>query len=416
MNTSYMATQISILQSERVALRAIQALRIDQDPTLRAQWQESTQGVGSFQSWVADLLLRNLEALPSRDSNVITVSYTSPDPRFAALVANAWINAYVGTVLDLRVEPAKQYNNFFDARGKQLRDDLERAQSRLSAFLQTNGLIVTDERLDVENQRLAELTSQLVSMQSIANESTSRQQQATGVNADRMQEVLNNSLVTGLTADISRKQAQLQELTTRFGDNYPQVVELRASIRELSTRIADETKRVQSSVGITNDINQDRTRKLTVSVSQQREKLLELKTLRDQAAVLQRDVENSKRMYDEMMSRASLTNVVSQTTQTNVSVLKVANPPAQPSSPRIPLNMAIGILAGLMLGLAAAIAREALDRRLRTGADVARTLRLPMLGVLPVASRSAKGSSARTRLTGKTATRALPGSLPSPRT
>jgi hypothetical protein len=66
------------------------------------------------------------------------------------------------------------------------------------------GIIAADERLDVENARLAELSSQLVQIQAISSESGSRQQQAQGASGDRMQEVLNNPLIGGLKADLTR--------------------------------------------------------------------------------------------------------------------------------------------------------------------------------------------------------------------
>ena len=81
------------------------------------------------------------------------------------------MTAYTDTTLDLRVEPAKLYNSFFDERAKALRDALEQAQSRLSAYQREKGIIVNDERLDVENARLSELSTQLVALQAVAEES-----------------------------------------------------------------------------------------------------------------------------------------------------------------------------------------------------------------------------------------------------
>ena len=112
----------------------------------------------------------------------------------------------MGTTLDLRVEPAKQYSNFFDDRAKQARDDLEAAQAKLSAYQQQKGLMATDERLDVENSRLQELTTQMVALQAIANESSSRQGQMGG-NANQMSEVLNNGLIASLKGDLARQEA-----------------------------------------------------------------------------------------------------------------------------------------------------------------------------------------------------------------
>ncbi|MBP7667796.1 MAG: chain length determinant protein EpsF, partial [Burkholderiaceae bacterium] len=195
---SFMATQVDILTSDRVALKVIRDLKLLDNPTLREQWQTEGEGKGTIEQWLIELLTKNLDVKPSRESNVIQINYRSPDPRFAAGLANAFAQAYIATTLELRVDPAKQFSAFFVAQSKDARTALEAAQGKLSAFQRDKGIIAADERLDVENARLAELSSQLVQIQAIASESGSRQQQAQGASGDRMQEVLNNPLIGGL--------------------------------------------------------------------------------------------------------------------------------------------------------------------------------------------------------------------------
>ena len=63
------------------------------------------------------------------------------------------MQAYIDVSLDMRTSPAKQYSSFFDGRAKEAREQLEAAQAKLSAFQKDNGIIATDERLDVESSR-----------------------------------------------------------------------------------------------------------------------------------------------------------------------------------------------------------------------------------------------------------------------
>ena len=81
-----------------------------------------------------------------------------------------------------------------------MREELEHAQQKLSQYQQKNGVIVaSEERLDVENQRLQELTTQLVLMQGMASDSGSRQGQSVN-HADRMPEVVTNPLLVAILA------------------------------------------------------------------------------------------------------------------------------------------------------------------------------------------------------------------------
>jgi succinoglycan biosynthesis transport protein ExoP len=385
--SGYMATQLDVMRSEPVALRALRQLGLHEDPIRREAWQSVTEGRGSFESWLAASVGRDLTVTPSRDSNVINVEYVSRDAKFAADIANAIVQAYIDITLDLRIEPARLYNSFFDERAQQARAGLEKAQAQLSEYQQRKGIIATDERMDIENARLSELSTQLVALQAIAAESTGRQGQVRA-NADRMQEVLSNALVAGLTSEVSRTEARLTELNLRLGDQHPQVREMRANLEQQRARLASETRRVASSLQVTDNVNQSRVAVLRASLEAQRTRVLQLKGQRDEAAVLLRDVESATRVYDAALARVDQTAMQSQNTQTNVSRLKTATEPPFPSSPRVMLSIAAALVVGTLLAVGTALTREMLDRRLRTEDDIHEGLQLPMLITLPGPTRS----------------------------
>ena len=160
-----MATQVDVLQSDRVAQRVVRNLKLTENPQVRTQWLEDAQGKGSIEQWLGQTFQRSMDVKPSRESSVISISYKAADPNFAAALANAFVQAYLETALELRVDPAKQYSAFFDTRAKEARETLERAQAKHSAYQKEKGIIATDERLDIESARLNELSSQLVMLQ-----------------------------------------------------------------------------------------------------------------------------------------------------------------------------------------------------------------------------------------------------------
>ena len=379
---AYIATQVDVIRSERVAQRVVRNSGLADSAEVRGQWLEATKGQGKIEAWLADTLRPGLEVKPSLQSSIIEVSYKATDPRFAANMANAFVQAYIEVTLDLKVDPARQYRSFFDTRAKEARERLEAAQAKLSAFQKENGIIATDERLDVENTRLTELSTQLVTLQALSAESSSRQNQA-ATSGDRIQEVLVNPVIGSLKSDLSRAEAKLQELNARYGDNHPQVVEARANIAELKARVEAEVKRVTGGVGVAATINRAREADVRASLEAQRGKLLRMKALRDEGSVLLRDVENAQRAYDAIQTRLTQTNLESQTTLSNVNILTQAEPPLSPSSPKTYLNLLVSVFLGTALGLLAAVVHELLDRRLRSAQDLAGVAGLPVLAVIP---------------------------------
>lgn len=381
MTPSYMATQVDLITSERVAIQAIRRLKIQENPQMQAQWKEATGGVGSFESWLADLLGKNLTVKPARESNVITVSYTAPDPQFAAVMTNAFAESYIAVTAELRTDPAQKFETIFGGLSARTREKLEAAQARLSAYQQERGLIATDERMDIEVARLADVSQQVTMLESVQSESGSREAQASRA-GDQVAEVLGNPMIAALKADLARMEAKLQEYQTSRGDAHPQVIDLKANIDATRSRIRLETGRVTASVALNNNVNTSRVAQARASLEAQRAKVLKMRGQRDEAQILLRDVDQLQKAYDVIQSRTIQSGMEGQSTQTNVAVVQVASPPTQPSSPRVLINLFLGVFGGFVLALTAVLLRELTDRRVRTVDDVINELNLPLIGVM----------------------------------
>ena len=381
MTPGYLATQVDLLESERVALRVIKSLNLSTNEGLRSDWRKATEGRGSYESWVAELLGKSLKIEPSRESNVITISYSATDGKFATAMANAYVEAYIGATADLRTEPARQYGTLYGSIETQLRERLEKAQSRLAEYQKETGLMATDERLDVETARLNELSSQMVQIQALSADATARSAQSAR-GADHTMEVLMNPLLGNLKAELARLESKRGELAERYGDAHPMMIEATASINQLRQRIGQETGRISGSFALNQGVMQARLAATESELVKQREKLLRLKEQRNGASVMVRDVENLQRAYDQVQSRLSQSTLESQATQTNLAVLKHASEPLKPSSPRLILNLAVSLFMGCVVGLLTALAMEMMDHRVRTNADIVDVLELPILGVM----------------------------------
>jgi uncharacterized protein involved in exopolysaccharide biosynthesis len=133
-STGYIATQVDIISSPRVAQRVVKVLRLDRQPEMVQEWRDSTEGRGDLTVWLGLKLDKALAVTPSRDSSVIEIALSWTDPKSAAVLANAFAQAYIDTNVELKVDPAKQYATWFDERSRALRVDLEMKQKRLADF------------------------------------------------------------------------------------------------------------------------------------------------------------------------------------------------------------------------------------------------------------------------------------------
>jgi chain length determinant protein EpsF len=379
----YMQTQVDIIQSQRVAKQVVRDLKLAEGDDIRAAWQKAGSP-GTVEDWVAQGVLTKLKVEVSQ-SSVIGVSYQASHSKYAAAVANAFAKAYVDTTLNLRVEPAKQASAWFDEQLKGLRTSLEEAQQRLARFQREKGILATDERLDVENGRLAELSSQTLQATSTSYDNASRLGVAKGRPGETLPEVIANPLVTTLKTELLRAESKLSELSTRLGPNHPQYVQQQQEVNALRSRVNSEIGKVSGGLATATAQARAREAALKADLAAQRKKVEDLRDARNESMILQRDVDTAQKAYESALARYHVNKIEGGARQTNVTILNPAIEPTFPSRPRVPLNIALGFFVGTILGLAAVFLLEILDRRVRSDPDldgVMLGMDVPLLGSL----------------------------------
>jgi succinoglycan biosynthesis transport protein ExoP len=382
----YMATQVDIISSHNVSLKVVDRLKLTEIPLVIEQFNEATEGRGSIRDWLADALVEDLEVTPSRESNVINIAYSGQDPQFAAELANAFVWAYIQTNLELKVEPARHQAAWFDEQIKGLRRAVAEAQRKLSDYQQQTGIIAVDERLDVENARLAELSSQVVAAQTQTYDSMTRQRQIAGASVkgrlDELPEILANSLIQSLKAELARAEGRLAEVSGRMDRNHPQYQSAQAEVQSLRQKISAELQTARGAIISSATQAQQREEELRKALAEQKTRVLELKQHRDRIALLTREVESAQRTYDSAIQRGDQIRMESQRNQTEIAVLNPAVPPIKHSKPRLLLNIALAIFMGTLLGVGFAFVMEMLDRRIRSEDDIVDGLGMPVLALI----------------------------------
>lgn len=370
----YMATQVDVIRSSYVAQKVVRELKLAEAPGTREQFMEATEGKGTVEQWLGDLLLKKLDVNPSRESSVITISFDGNDPQFAAAMANAFAKSYIETSLELRLAPAKQTAAWFDQQITQLRENLDQAQQKLNAYQREKGIVESEERLDVETRRLADLAAQMVAAQSASFDASSRTRDSSS-----MPEVINNPVVQGLKSQVAQGESRLAELAKRVGVNHPDYQRTLAEVNSYKARLAAELNTATRGVGATAGAARQRVSELSAAFERQKAKVLELKQQREEASLLARDLENAQRIYDSALQRYGQSRMEAQSTQTDITVLNPAVPPLEHSKPRVFLNILLSLFLGSLLGVGIGFLVELLDRRVRSGQDIADTLGLPVL-------------------------------------
>jgi chain length determinant protein EpsF len=389
----YVQTQVDLIQSGRVAKRVVRDLRYTQLPGIREAYERDTGGLGTIEDWASSDLLKRLK-IDSSSSNVVTLTFSDPEAKMAAAVANGFAKAYVDTSLELRTEPSREAAVWFEDQLKGLRSSVSQAQAKLTSYQKEKGIISTDERTDVESVRLAEISTQLLAARNATYDAQSRYKHAaefTGPNAstgasggaaDSLPEVMANPAVQAVKAALVAAEARLEQSTADLGPNHPQYQRNASEVQGLREKLASEMKKVVN--GLSNAAVQSRRREeeLKNAYAAQQERLLSMRDARVELAVLSRDVENAQRTYDTALTRWLNNKVDSRAKLTNIALLSPAVEPLAPASPKVGLIAGLSLMIGLLLAAGVVYLLEAMDRRVRSRSDLESRLAVPTLGRL----------------------------------
>ncbi len=385
---AYIATQVDIIKSHSVATRVVDNLGLTNDPKVKQAFLHQTHGHENIRDWIADTLLsRQLYVKPSHESNVIEISYTSASPRSAAVIANAFVTAYIQTNLDLKTQPAKGVAAWYDQQLKELRDNLENSQNKLAQYEKTHGIVISGESSasgassghgSADTARFNALSSLLVEAQAKSYNSQSKSQSA----GKNLPDVINNPTVQSINIALSQEEAKLSQLASTDGPNNPEYKSTLAEVNKLRQELAAQTEQARQSIATNANVAQQSEASLRNALAAQKSRLISLENQQDEGAVLLRDVNNAQRMYDTGMRTYGQFKLQSKANQSDISVLNPAVPPVKPNGTSKILIVIASLLLGGLLGMGFGLLLEMMDRRVRGVDDLAQVLSAPVLGVV----------------------------------
>lgn len=194
-------------------------------------------------------------------------------------------------------------------------------------------------------------------------------------NSSGGQNIISNSLINNLKANLSQAESKFSEISQKMGSNHPSYAGAKAEVEKLRAELNRHIRATSH-----NAINREA--EIRAALEEQKTKVLALNRTRDELSLLVREVEGAHQAYNNAMQRLNQTSLEGQSNLSSVSILDPALPPTSPDSPKILLNMFLSVFLGTILALGFGLLAEILDRRIRSEKDLVDILQAPVLGVM----------------------------------
>jgi polysaccharide biosynthesis transport protein len=412
-------TQYGLLRSRALSERVATKLRLVDDPAFFKRFGVTStnpafqlaadrfppSGRAERVRTAGEVLLKNLTVAPARLSRLVAIRFTSPDSALSARIANAWAENFIQTNLERKVQATSYGRDLLQRQLALQKERLDETQRQLVAYASEQRIInlparegsdgkTTSERSMVADE-LATISGALSQATTDRIQAEARYSQAGRSGASS--QALENLAINSLRQRRAELAAEYQRLMVQFEPGYPAARAVQTQIDQLDRSIAREEARVSGALEASYRESIQRERALKTKVDQLKNGYLDLRRRSIQYNIYQQEVDTNRALYDGLLQRFKEIGVAGGVGVNNVSVVDPADAPDAPSSPRVLLNLIVGLLVGLGLGALVALALEQLDEAIGDPAEVERRLGLPLLGSVPRVTQGSPEDALRDR-------------------
>lgn len=393
---AFLETQVKVLQSDSLAWQTIQQLGLAQNPAF-APAPSSASSAGADPRLQRDRLMREFNGDASidlvRNTQMVQVSFESTDPELAARVANTLVNNYKDYDFHKKYDATREASGWMEQQLDELKAKVEKSQEALVAYERTNSIVNVNDKQNVVEQRLSDLSRDLSAAQSDREQKESLYEMVKA-NPDQVALLAQNDLLLKLEEKFADLKSQYVDALGQYGTNFPKVVRLRDQVNEIQSLIDRERKRTVERIQNDYHAAVGREKLVSASVLEQKTEVGKINQLLIQHNMLERDFDTNQQLYQSLLQKLKDATVSAGLKATNIHVVDAAVPPSIPVRPKKALNLLLGFVVGLLVGISLAVVLEGLEHTsIKTAEDVERLLPSACLALIPMAGSSASRNS-----------------------
>ncbi|MDP3293529.1 MAG: polysaccharide biosynthesis tyrosine autokinase [Nevskia sp.] len=396
-------TQIEILKSREVAERTAKALKLWDNPEYAPDEHadglvaklKTMMGLGALQPPTEDDYLRgatkqlqdNISIEPVRLSQLVKVNVESTDPALAAKLANALAENYILNDRLAKFQVSQQASKFLQEQLGDLGEKLRESEQALQTYRQSKGIVsLGGSAQTLAGQQVGGTNEQLVAAQARRLQLETVYQQVARASKEQyggISWIMRDTSVLGAQARVTELTQKLAQQSQTLGARNNLVLQTQAelqaaqsSLRSLQAAVVDSlTREYQAALATEKSLER--------ALSSARSGVAEVNKEEFQLAVLEREVQTNRELYDMFMSRAKETNLAG---EVQAAIARIVDPAVRPEAPIKPKKrqlILVALVLALFAGAVVSVLLDKLDNTLKSGEDAEARLRLPLLTALP---------------------------------
>lgn len=382
----YLQTQVDVLKSDNLAWRTIAKLGLDKSGEFAlsqpASGGETLPEARRRRSRILAAFENQLQVRLAPGSQIIQVSFADTNPDVAQQVPNALVSQYLKYHFMTKDESARQVSDWMKKELGGLKKNVEASQQALVNYEKQNDVAdlggqgsLSEGSLDNLSRQLTAAQTDLAAKQAL-DDAIRRNPSAAGL-------LTKDPLLTSLQEKYGELETDYAKALAQYGPAFYLVVQIRKQIDEVDLLIAQEQKREQAQVQAEYRAASRRVAILSRAVNVQKAEVQKDNQLQIPYTILKNDYQTNQKLYQSLLARLKDAEVSAGLKASNVHVLDRASYPLSPVQPRKAMDIAAGLLSGLLVGVTLAFVQESLDTSVKMPEELEEVTGAPVLGVIP---------------------------------
>lgn len=361
-------TAVAVLDSPDLLGRVVDRLRLVRNPEFNPDIADGVESATPAAAAAARdrairILASGLDIEREGSSYAIAINYSSPEPRTAAAVANAVMDAYLNGQREARTATTERAAELLGERLQELRGQVVAAESAVADYRARHRLFAASSDSSITQQQLSVLDAELASARAAQAAADARRFAIRRQSADGIQEALNSPVVSGLRQQRAELGATAAELSTRYGPSHPDRIRAEQQVAEIDRQIQAEIGRVSTAVATEADVARGRTASIAGSINQVQGRLAADNAAMVRLNELERNAESARAIYQAFLDNYRQALARQGTESSDASAISLAQVPVIPSDPNPMMYLLLGLMAAGALSAAVVLIAEARRRQ-----------------------------------------------------
>ncbi|PTY07022.1 hypothetical protein DB347_10555 [Opitutaceae bacterium EW11] len=379
-------TYLQVLNSTKLRTKVMESFTPEEVKVIQRAYLKNLKpgdplpGVGS--------MLGSTSVQSVRNSFIIRIVVSHPDPEAAALIANRTVDQFMQYLLD-SVSGKNEYAvERLRLSAEQLRKEAEAADQKLQSYMREHNLVSLDNSVNIVSDRLKSVNAALqtarlerLSIEEQVNQVASYKRE--GRDLLQISSIANHGTIPAIRTQLADLQRQQSVLSERYFERHPKMMDLARAIKVSQDQLASAIDLAIADLQASLEKARANEKSLEQEYQLHEKEQMHLRDLAVDFRSLENQATVAKSNYSQILDRLSQTTTSSKLEKIPVRPLDRATPTPAPYTPNMTRVIRLSVIVGLLVFVAVAFGLSIVDDRIKSAWDVESFIGVTLLGIVP---------------------------------